>query len=91
MPNPTGELDRRPLRPGLDRPLKPEFHGSRATSEAGLLAYREADDPFGLARISQCAPRARIASGGRIHPDSCWFDPVAGRRLRRLTGRVEAL
>jgi len=25
----------------------------------------------GLARISQCAPTARIISGGRFHPDNC--------------------
>ena len=24
-----------------------------------------------LARISQCAPKARITSGGRFHPESC--------------------
>ena len=24
-----------------------------------------------LARISQCAPKARITSGGRYHPESC--------------------
>ena len=44
-----------------------------------------------LTRISQCAPTARITSGGGFHPDSSRFDLVAGKRLGGVIGRAEAL
>ena len=48
-----GDGEKAPLRLQLNPEVRPEFHGSDITSDAGLLAFREFDDDLGLTDIAE--------------------------------------
>ena len=67
MAYPMGESKEGYLRVDFDRRLKPEFHGSKITTDAGLLADRELDEVLGLS----VGWLSRILSR-RVQTQSAW-------------------
>ena len=65
MEHPTGEAEA-DLRLAFDRRLRLEFHGSKITSDGGLLAYRELDHVLGLSESAgEVLTDTRTGANGR--------------------------
>ena len=68
-----GESRKDALRVNFDKKLKLEFHGVKVTSDAGLLAYREIDDVFGLTDSRVEGWRGKSVSSPRLVKRSMRF------------------
>ena len=88
MAYPMGESKRDGLRVDFDRRLKLEFHGSKITSDGGLLAYRELDDALGLTEVAGTIFQDSRTGKNGWHADRLGRDPamrwiVGGKAVER--------
>ena len=66
MDGAAGEAEGAALRVTFDHRLKLEFHGSKVTSDAGLLAFRDLDDALGLTELAgEALADTRTGRNGR--------------------------
>ncbi len=62
-----GEKRREALRVGFDGGLKRAFCGSRVTTDAGLVAYRDLDDALGLTAMADSLLEDQRTGNNRQH------------------------
>ena len=65
--NLMGEARKDALRLNFDRKLKLEFHGTKVTSDAGLLAFRELDEALGLSSITSVVQQSNGSKRANTH------------------------
>ncbi len=86
MAHPMGERESGVQRLTFDRRVKLEFHGSKVTSDVGLLPFRELDEALGLTEIAgDRLVDPRTGKNGQHGWSVCSVNPP--RAVRRLRGR----
>ena len=67
MGHPKGAGETGNIRLGFDRRVRPEFHGSKISSDGGLLLFGELDEVLGLHDIAGGLLRATRTGHNRLH------------------------
>jgi hypothetical protein len=67
MDHPEGEGEMGSVRLGFDRRVRLEFHGSKISSDGGLLLFRKLDDALGLHDIAGRSLRDTRTGHNRLH------------------------
>jgi hypothetical protein len=78
--HPTGESEAGVLRLDFDRRLKLEFHGTKVTSDAGFLPFRELDDALGWSEVAgERLVDPRTGKNGQHGMTGLFRQPTFGR------------
>ena len=67
MDHPKGAIKTGDVRLGFDRRVQLEFHGSKISSDGGLLLYRELDEVLGLHDLAGGVLRDTRTGRNRLH------------------------
>ena len=67
MDHPEGAGETGDVRLGFDRRVRLEFHGSKISSDGGLLLFRELDDVLGLHDLAGGVLRDTRTGHNRLH------------------------